>query len=207
MTAFRRRPAGRWRVRSEAALALVLAVGALACGEDAPPLPTLVEVPDFTLTDHDGQPYGAAQLEGKVSVVDFIFTNCPTVCPTMTTQMANLQRRLDAMNGVQFLSVTVDPRNDTPEVLAAYAEQYRADTSNWRFVTGDFEAVNRAVVQGFRVRMGEPADRPDGRYDIAHATHFILVDRNRHIRGYYRTDGESLDNLARDVGRLLEESP
>lgn len=203
----RRCRSGRWRVHPRVAAVLLSLACAAACSEDAPPLPTLVEVPDFALTDHEGHAFAARDLEGKVSIVDFIFTHCPTVCPTMTTQMANLQRRLEHLDDVQFVSVTVDPRNDTPEVLAAYAQQYRADSSNWRFVTGEFADVNRAVVQGFRVRMGEAADRPDGRYDIAHATHFILVDRRRHIRGYYQTDGGSLDNLARDVGRLLEESP
>ena len=170
----------------------------IACGSDAPPIPELAPVPEFRLTDQSGAPFGLAELRGKVWVANFVFTTCPTVCPMLTTQMRNVQQRLEAQPNVRFVSFSVDPANDTPEVLRAYAEAHDADLSSWHFLTGETEAVRAAVVEGLHVGMGER--QPSG--DILHGTHFVLVDANGRIRGYYRNDREGLDDLVRDVGRL-----
>jgi len=184
------------------ALAFLTAVG---CGADEEPLPRLSPVPDFQLVDQDGAPFAASRLDGEVWVADFVFTRCPSICPLLTSQMGNLARRAEEA-GLQarFVSFSVDPVNDTPEVLRAYAEAHGADLRRWTFLTGDLAAMRRAVVEGMRVRMGEPGPSAGGgAYDIPHASHFVLVDRERRIRGYYASDREGQEKLFADLRRLL----
>jgi len=184
------------------ALATVALVG---CGADEEPLPQLATVPDFRLLDQDGHPFSASDLDGEVWVADFVFTRCPSVCPLLTSQMGNLARRAEEAGlSARFVSFSVDPVNDTPEVLHRYAEEHGADLRRWTFLTGDPAAMRRAVVQGMRVRMGEPQPTSGtDAYDIPHATHFVLVDRARRIRGYYASDREGQDALFADLKRLL----
>lgn len=94
--------------------------------------------PDFRLTDQDGQPFELSSLRGKVVLMDFIFTQCPGPCPMLSTKFRHVQRRLGKRLGteVMLLSVTIDPRRDTPDVLKAYARRYKADLSGWKFLTG-----------------------------------------------------------------------
>ncbi len=93
---------------------------------------------DFTLTDQDGQPFTLSQLRGKVVLLDFIFTQCPGPCPLLSLTFSQLQKKLGEHLGkdVTLLSVTIDPRHDTPEVLKDYAKRYEADLSGWKFLTG-----------------------------------------------------------------------
>jgi protein SCO1/2 len=183
------------------AFLLVASLAASACGSDAPPIPELASVPEFRLVDQSGAPFGSAELRGKIWVANFVFTTCPTVCPLLTTQMRNVQQRVGAQPNVRFVSFSVDPTRDTPEVLRAYAATHDADLSTWHFLTGETEAVRSAVVDGMRVGMGERG--ADG--DILHGTHFVLVDGNARIRGYYRNDRDGMDGLVRDVARLASE--
>lgn len=185
-----------------AGVALAFALLALAC--DPPPdLPVLGRVPDFTLTDQRGRAFASRSLEGTVTIVDFIFTRCVTACPMLTSHMANFRRRLgDRASRVRFVSITVDPGYDTPAVLAAYARTHGAP-DDWLFLTGDAASINRAVVQGFRVAMGARTADDDGEFDILHSQHFVLVDRQRQIRGYFRTDQEGLAELERGVDALI----
>ncbi len=177
----------------------VVSIG--GCSEE--PLPELAQVPSFALLDQDARPFGLAQLSGKVWVANFIFTHCPSICPLLTSQMGNLQRRAAGENlDVHFVSFSVDPRNDTPERLKAYAEEHGADLSNWSFLTGELEAVNAAIVRGMRVRMGEPTPSEEGGYDIMHASHFVLVDATGRIRGYYSSDAAGMGRILRDAARL-----
>lgn len=187
---------------------LLLATSALALaacgGDDEPPLPEMVPISDFTLTDQDGEDFGTRQLRGKVWIADLIFTSCPSICPMMSTSMANLHRRLDEPD-VRFVSISVDPETDTPEVLSEYAGRYGADTERWTFLTGTVEDVNRVVHLSFRLPMGERMDRDDGSYDILHTGRFLLIDRRAVMRGLYETDREGLERLERDARRLLAE--
>src|SRR2546427_7051085 len=90
-----------------------------------PALPALGVIEDFTLTDQFGQPFGSAQLRGKVWVADFIFTRCPTVCPLLTERMGKVQHRARNLGtAFQLVSFTVDPEWDTPERLAVYAHAH-----------------------------------------------------------------------------------
>lgn len=195
---------GWFRVTALVAVALAVAIAGIRAMHRDPPLPRLYALPPFSLLDDAGAPFGPDRLAGKASIVNFIFTSCPTVCPALTAKMARLQGTI-AEPGVQFISVSVDPTNDTPEVLRAYGARFGRDPQRWTFVTGELEAVKRAVEEGFRVAM-EGADRPNATaWDIVHGEHFVLVDRSGIIRGFYRPEDDDLARLARDAVRLSRE--
>ena len=191
-------------MRALLAATLLASLVHAGCTPPEEPLPELSRVPDFALVDQAGRPFTAAQLDGTVWVASFIFTHCPSTCPMLTSQMVNLQRRVaDQELDARFVSFSVDPENDTPEVLRAYAATHGADLATWSFLTGESASVRRAVVEGMKVQMGEAQPLRDGPgYDILHATHFVLVDRDRRIRGYYATDRDGQDRLLRDIARL-----
>lgn len=154
---------------------------------EAPPV--LLQVPDFALQDQHGQPFTLASMHGKVWVAGFIFTTCPSTCPKISRAMLELQQRY-AHNGVEveLVSFTVDPENDTPEVLARYAETLGADQDHWRFVTGERAAMESLVVGGFKTAMDRrPGPDPEklDMYDIAHSEKLALIDGDGGIRGFY----------------------
>jgi protein SCO1/2 len=172
----------------------------------AAPLPRYGEVPAFSLTDAAGRPFGAAQLDGHVSVFDFIFTTCPEVCPRMSADMARLQGWLvnRALDGrVHLVSVSVDPARDTPDKLRAYAEQFHARPATWTFATGSQQAIEDAVVHGFKIAVGRQDDNSEDSFAIVHGTKFVLVDQKRQIRGYYdSSDSASMSKLRDDASAL-----
>src|SRR5690349_6501922 len=168
-----------------------------------PPPPMLGVMPSFRLTDQHGREYGSDELRGRVWIANFIFTRCPTVCPAFTQKMANLQRRArhlgDAMHLVTF---TVDPAYDTPAVLDAFASQYGA-TARWSFLTGPVAAIKHAVTDGLKTAMGNEGD-PGDFMKIFHGEHFVLIDAEMNIRGFYAaSDADSEDKLMRDAGLVV----
>jgi protein SCO1/2 len=180
-------------------LALTLLAG---CREE--PLPEMLTIGRFALTDQDGRTFGTEDLHGKVWVADFVFTSCPDVCPVLTSQMANLARRVDGED-VRFVSITVDPATDTPDKLREYAARFHADTTRWRFLTGSPDDVRAVIERDFRLPVGEREGRGDGRYDIMHGNRFVLVDRRGILRGLYETNGDGLERLEHDIARLEAE--
>ena len=169
-------------------------------------LEVLGVVPDFAFTDQTGAPVRAADLAGQVLVANFIFTRCPTVCPATSLKMQRIGERLAGVDGVRLVSFSVDPEHDTPEVLARFAARFKADPARWRFLTGPATDVRRAVEEGFLIALDRRGELPDGTPDIVHGVHFVLVDRELRIRGYYDSDERSrLDQLVTDARRLAGE--
>ena len=174
-----------------------------------PPPPEVIgEVPAFTLVDHDGDAYTREDLleADKTYVVGFVFTRCPTTCPAVSRAMQMFQEQIARSkleDHVELISVSVDPEYDTPEVLSEYAESIGADTSNWRFVTGETEAVENFVVGGFKLAVGEREEIEPGVFDIAHSVKLALVDRFGNIRGYYSIDEEGLAELYHRTVRVI----
>lgn len=160
-------------------------------------LPLLTEVPAFEVTRDNGDSFGTPDLQGRVWVANFIFTTCPSICPLLTSQMGNLERRTRDID-VQFVSFSVDPENDTPEVLREYANTHDANLERWAFLTGDTDTMRSTIEGGLRMRMGE---RQDG--DIMHGGHFVLVDGTGHIRGFYRNEGPDIERLERHMRQLV----
>jgi protein SCO1 len=184
------------------ALALALALAARAM-RPPPPLPVLGAVPAFRLLDQRGAPYANDAMLGHASVVDFVFTRCPSSCPRLTARMGELQARLaHEGSSVHLVSFSVDPENDTPPVLAAYAAQAGADPARWTFVTGPVNDVMRAVVLGFKVSAAKVSTGAND-YDVTHGNWFVLTDRTGTIRGYYPTEeAADFDRLVSDARRL-----
>lgn len=185
---------------------LALSLCTFACHRtDSNDLPRLGAVPTLNLIDHDGATVTSRLFSNKVSVVHFMFTSCPSVCPVLVQQVASVQQALKLLHDkVQFISISVDPDVDTPERLRAYAQKRSLNLNNWRFLTGDSLEVRRVVVQGFKQALGERRLIEDsgGAYDILHGTHLVLIDANGIIRGFYRTDQDGLESLKSHV-RLL----
>lgn len=170
------------------------------------PLPLLGHVPVFQLVDERGDRFTTESLLGHVSVVDFIFTHCTSSCPRLTARMAELQEsvRRDPI-GVRLVSFSVDPENDTPATLAAYAAKAGADPARWTFVTGPVEDIERAVELGFKVSAAKVAKGASD-YDVIHGEWFVLVDPSGDIRGYYPTsEAREFQALLDDVKRLERE--
>ncbi|AKF10683.1 SCO family protein [Sandaracinus amylolyticus] len=184
------------------ALVAAMALALWARSERASEPEVLMPIAPFELVDQDGRAFGSAQLRGQVWIAGFAFTSCTSICPMLTSQMANLQRRLaERGDDVQLVTITVDPETDTPARMRAYAEQYRADLRSWSFLTGEPQRVRETIEQGFRRPIGARRD-VEGGYDILHSGDLMLVDRDGMLRGIYPTDQDGLDALMRDVGAL-----
>lgn len=155
------------------------------------------------MTDQDGDRFTQANLEGKVWVANFIFTRCTMVCPRVTAETAALYARSEqALPDLEFVSFSVDPAYDTPEVLTRYAADQGAD---WTFLTGEADHVENLVMTGFKVAMQQVPDAPPGG-SVLHGSHLVLVDADFNIRGYYDTySDEAADRLLADARVLLRQ--
>jgi protein SCO1/2 len=164
-------------------------------------LPTIGPAPDFALTSQDGAEVTLESLRGKVLAVAFIYTWCPDVCPMLTDKMARVQDDLGADFGakIAFVSITVDPERDTPEVLKEYAQAFDADFAGWSFLTGTPTAVREVAHQyGLAVVPG-----PDGQVD--HTLLTTLVDRHGAMRVQYLGYRFDPDEFRHDLLDLLNE--
>jgi protein SCO1/2 len=177
----------------------------LAC-KGGEPLPRLAEVPEFRLRDQNGRELERAALRGKVWVAGFMFSRCPDVCPLLTAKMASVRTQLlPERSQLRFVSFSVDPEHDTPEVLKKFAREHNADRPDWSFLTGPLQLVQDVVVKGFKQTISPAPEEAGKAYSILHGSHFVLVDRALQIRGYYPSDETGLLRLARDVRVLLSE--
>ncbi|QDU63090.1 hypothetical protein Pan216_39650 [Planctomycetes bacterium Pan216] len=162
-------------------------------------------VPPFALTERDGRTITEKDLAGRVAVVGFIFTRCHESCPMVTGVMAQLRQELPS--DVQFISISVDPRYDKPEVLRQYASNFKADPERWWFLTGERDPVYSLIRDGFKVGVAENPDpkRLPGEL-VSHTTRLAVVDGQGHLRGYFDTrDPAAIDLLKRKVGALRDE--
>ncbi len=186
-------------------MSTVLRVGlcllALGCTKrSAPEAPVIAALPDFVLVDQDGQRFDKDAMRNGVWVTAFVFTHCRATCPRLTAQMKKLQARVSDLDDAHFLSVSVDPQNDTPEVIKVYMKENGIDETNWRFVTGDEQSIEDFVVGGFKVGYG----RTQWSTELTHSNSFALVDEKARIRGYYGSDDEGLAKLETDLRALAD---
>ena len=160
-------------------------------------LTPLYKMPDFALTDHTGEPFASDDLEGTAWVGFIFLTNCPTgACPQMIGKMVDLQEGL-ADVPVEFVSFSIDPERDTPEVLSGYAERMAggAPGDRWHLLTGDTAEQMEDLASQMRLGVGE---------DWTHSTRFLLVDANGFVRGLYgNNDAAEMDRLRADAERLV----
>jgi protein SCO1 len=180
---------------------LLLLALLVAC-KPAPELPQLFPVPDANLVDETGRAVALGSLHGSVTIYNFIFTSCTGICPIMTNNMRALTAKIDREAPVRFVSITVDPTRDTPQVLAAYAKKNRNDP-RWTFLTGNRDDIVKLSVQGFKLSAGDPMPGGD---PLLHSSRFAVADKTGMIRGYYDSaDGKVPEQVAAVVEQLLEE--
>ena len=163
------------------------------------------KIADFAFTNQNGEVITQKDYENTIYVADFFFTTCPTICPKMTDNMVWLQNQLKINPEVKLLSFCVTPDIDTPEVLKKYAIEKGVDDSRWNLVTGDKKDIYYLARKSYlAVKTGKPEEL----YDMVHTENFILVDKNKRIRGFY--DGTNLDQPTNDpktknMKQLLED--
>ena len=163
------------------------------------------KIADFAFTNQNGKVITQQDYENTIYVADFFFTTCPTICPKMTDNMVWLQNQLKNNPEVKLLSFSVTPDIDTPEVLKKYAIEKGVDDARWNLVTGDKKDIYYLARKSYlAVKTGKPEEL----YDMVHTENFILVDKNKRIRGFY--DGTNLDQPKNDpktknMKQLLED--
>ncbi|GBC98278.1 SCO1 protein [bacterium HR17] len=170
-------------------------------------LPVYWTVPAFQLIAHDGKPFGSRDLKGKVWVAEFFFASCAGICLDMNRNMARVQKAFADNPDVVLVSITVDPKTDTPEILREYRKNFGAIEGKWVFLTGDKKAIYRLARHGFKVAAAEVKPQEEGgATDFIHSDRFVLVDRQGRIRGYYNgTDKQQVQKLIADIHQLLRE--
>jgi protein SCO1/2 len=181
---------------------LALLAALTACSEPTASLDVFGGIPQFELVAQDGQPFHSQVLAGKIWVADFIYTTCPGPCPRMTSEMREVQDavlKIPAISSdVRLVSFTVDPAQDTPPVLAAYAKTHGASSAMWYFLTGPVAVLQTLDRDAFKL----------GNIDASmqHSTRFALVDRQGRIRGYYDTsESSAIPKVISDIYALARE--
>lgn len=163
------------------------------------------KITDFAFINQNGKVITQKDYENTIYVADFFFTTCPTICPKMTDNMVWLQNQLKNNPEVKLLSFSVTPDIDTPEVLKKYAIEKGVDDTRWNLVTGNKKDIYYLARKSYlAVKTGKPEEL----YDMVHTENFILVDKNKRIRGFY--DGTNLDQPTNDpktknMKQLLED--
>ncbi|PTX63831.1 protein SCO1/2 [Kordia periserrulae] len=170
-------------------------------------------VPDFLFINQDSLEISNQDFNGKVTVMEFFFTTCPTICPVMNSNMRTLDEEFHGRDDFAIASFTIDPKTDTPKVLKEYAERYGVKSLNWHFLTGDLEEIHKLSNTGFNIFTGINPAVAGG---FEHQGYFALIDKNGFIRSrrdkhgnpkiYYQgTDIEEVEMLKQDIKNLLEE--
>ncbi|SHI91040.1 SCO family protein [Algibacter luteus] len=181
------------------------------------------KVPDFSFTNQHGETITNKDYEGKVYVIEFFFTTCPTICPRMNRNLIQIQNEFKDFDDFGVASFTINPEHDTPEVLKAYAEKYGVTNPNWHLMTGDKEAIYKLSNEGFYIYAAENESVEGG---FEHSGNFALIDKNGFIRSrvvngnpliYYNgitSEAEAVDEdgkseeisaLKEDIKKLLNE--
>lgn len=187
------------RILAGVAIIFSFAVALRAAGGEN--LPKIKPAPEITLTNQDGTRLALKDLRGKVLAITFIFASCADTCPLLTAKMAGIQDRLGSDFGPQvyFVSITVDPERDTPEVLKRYAEAHKANPAGWAFLTGT-PAEIRDVAKRYGIYF-----KKDPRGDVDHTFLTSLVDQNGTLRVQYIGVKFNPEEMLRDLQSLLKE--
>ncbi len=158
---------------------------------------------DFALTNQNGKKITQDDYKGKIYVADFFFTTCPTICPIMTKNMAQIQDVIMDEKDVLLLSHSVTPDIDSVPQLKKYALEKGVVDAKWNLVTGDKKQIYQLARKSY---LAVKTDGDGGPYDMIHTENFILVDKERRIRGFYDgTNSEEIQKLLEDL-QILKKS-
>jgi len=178
-----------------------------------PNLVTIGKVPPFEFTNQDGKLISNSFYEGKVYVVEFFFTTCPTICPKMNESMLKIQNEFYGNVDFGIASFSINPKYDTPQILKEYAKSHGATLKNWNFLTGDQAKIYELANTGFTLYAGEDSNAEGG---FEHSGMFALVDKQGNIRSrldelgnpiafYDGLDPKSVQQIKEDIKILLKE--
>lgn len=160
-------------------------------------------VKDFSFINQEGKTISQKDFEGCIYVTDFFFTTCQSICPIMSTQMEKVAAAYKDNPSVKILSHTVDPESDSVAALAEYARLHHANAAQWMFVTGNKKDLYDIARTGYYLNAEQGDGGPD---DFIHTQNFALIDKEKHIRGYYDgTNEQEVDQLIKDIALLLKE--
>lgn len=160
-------------------------------------------IADFALTNQNGDTIDQTAYTNKIYVADFFFTTCPTICPIMTKNMVEIQGSILEDDDIMLLSHSVTPQIDSVPRLKAYAQEKGVIDSKWNLVTGDKKQIYELARKSY---LAVKSDGDGGPYDMIHTENFILVDKEKRIRGFYDgTNKEDVEKLLRDI-RILKSS-
>ncbi|MBK5272643.1 MAG: SCO family protein [Bacteroidia bacterium] len=166
---------------------------------------------DFSLTNQLGNTVSWEDMKGKIVVADFFFTHCPTICPRLTSNMKRLQESItnsqrvgDKTNqSIHFLSFSIDPERDSVERLKYWANRFQINPDQWWLLTGNKKTIYDLIIHEMKVPVedGEGVDT-----SFVHTDHFVLIDSNRYVRGFYHgLDSASLAKISKDIVLLTME--
>ena len=174
------------------------------------------KVPDFEFTNQDNELISNKTYEGKVYVLEFFFASCPTICPKMHQSLLKVQDEFYGNPDFGIVSITIDPKRDTPERLKKYAQDHNATLKNWHFLTGDIDSIYKLANEGFKLYAGENEEAEGG---FEHSGLFALIDKDGYIRSrtvkmgenenpikfYDGLDASQVQMLKEDIQKLLDE--
>lgn len=160
------------------------------------------KVPPFTFTDQNGKTITDSIMNNNVTIVDFFFTTCPSICIDMAKNMRKVQEHFINDTNIIILSHTVDPQTDSVAQLFQYAIDNDVNSKIWHLLTGDKKAIYNQARKGYFITADQQGD--GGPSDFIHDQKFVLIDKERRIRGYYDgTDEAQVDQLIKDIEMLL----
>ena len=169
--------------------------------------------PQFKLTNQDNKTITNANYNGKVYVLEFFFSKCPSICPKMNKNLVAIQNKFFGNPNFGIASITIDPQNDTPQVLKEHADLLGAKSSNWHFLTGDKKYIYELANKGFNLYAGENSKVSGG---FEHSGFFALIDKQGNIRCrkdeygnptlYYEgLEAKGVQTIQQDIAILLRE--
>lgn len=169
--------------------------------------------PKFQLIDQNNKSISNKDYDGKVYVVEFFFSTCPSICPVMNKNMVDIQNEFFGNPNFGIVSITIDPENDTPKVLKSHAETLGAKSANWHFLTGDKKYIYDIANKGFNLYAGENSKANGG---FEHSGLFALIDKKGNIRCrkdefgnptlyYDGLEKKGIKTITADIKKLLNE--
>lgn len=187
-----------------AAVTMILIIA--GCGKDLPVKYSLKEK-KYTLLNQDSVEVNYPDIaKGKITVIGYIYTNCPDICPLTTNNMRVLQEELKERGineNVKFISVSFDPQRDTPTVLKNYARVRNLDLSNWDLLTGDETDVKQLLKDDEVIAAVSDSSKKTGSYYIAHTDRISLMDGDAQIRKHYKGSQAAIQEIVEDINTLI----
>ena len=160
-------------------------------------------IEDFKMMNASGDPVTLKDWNNHIVVADFFFTHCTAICPKMTGNIKKVQAAFSGREDILFSSFSIDPERDSVQRLSAYAQKHKINQHNWHLLTGDKKEIYKLARNSFLVTATDGDGGPD---DFIHSDKFVLVDRQKRIRGFYSgTENADMEKLIKDIKRLTNE--